>query len=155
MLILANNPNNKTKGQDVIWASCVLQNFDWQLGLTPSSSSKGSDFSSGMINELILRWLFHAVHYTFFFFFFFFFGTPVAYGGSQARGWNRAVAAGLHHTTMPDPSRICNLHHSSWQYQILKPTERGQGSNLCLHVLMDASQIHFHWATMGPSYTFK
>ena len=56
--------------------------------------------------------------------------TPVAYGGSQARGHLRAATAGLHHShrntrsephlqpmpqlaAMPDPS----------------PTERGQGSN--------------------------
>ena len=24
-------------------------------------------------------------------------------------------------TAMPDPSHICNLHHSSWQRQILNP----------------------------------
>ena len=59
---------------------------------------------------------------------------PAAYGGSQARGWIGAVAAGLHHrhsnagsephlwptpqlTPMPDP----------------QPTERGQGSNLRPH----------------------
>ena len=36
------------------------------------------------------------------FFFFFFFGlftaAPVAHGGSQARGWIRATATGLHHS---------------------------------------------------------
>ena len=40
----------------------------------------------------------------FFFFFVFFRAEPVAYGGSQARGWIGAVAS--------------DLHHSSWQ---LKP----------------------------------
>ena len=25
---------------------------------------------------------------------------------------------------MPDPSHICNLHHSSWQYQILNPLSK-------------------------------
>ena len=76
---------------------------------------------------------------TFFFFFFFFFfafslAAPKAYGGSQARGQIRAVAAGLCHshsnagsephprptpqlTAMPDP----------------QPTEHGQGSNLQRH----------------------
>ena len=24
-------------------------------------------------------------------------------------------------TATPDPSRVCNLHHSSWQYQIFNP----------------------------------
>ena len=34
----------------------------------------------------------------FFFFFFYFRATPAAYGGSQARGRIRAIAAGLHHS---------------------------------------------------------
>ena len=28
-------------------------------------------------------------------------------------------------TAMPDPIRVCDLHHSSRQRQILKPTDRG------------------------------
>ena len=32
------------------------------------------------------------------FFLIFFRAAPMAYGGSQARGWNRAVGAGLHHS---------------------------------------------------------
>ena len=32
------------------------------------------------------------------FFFFFLMATPLAYGSSQARGWNGAAAAGLHHS---------------------------------------------------------
>ena len=36
-------------------------------------------------------------------------------------------------TARPDPSCICNLHHSSRQCRILSPTERGQGWNLSLH----------------------
>ena len=32
-----------------------------------------------------------------------------------------------------DPSRICNLHHSSWQHWILEPTEGSQGLNSCPH----------------------
>ena len=69
-------------------------------------------------------------------------------GGSQARGRIGAIAAGLHHShsnvepelrlqptlqlmTTPDP----------------QPTEQGQ-DRTC--ILMDTSQIHFHWATIGP-----
>ena len=57
------------------------------------------------------------------FFFFFFLGTsPATYGSSQARGRIRAVAmAYTTATTMPDPSCICDLYHSSWQHQILNP----------------------------------
>ena len=58
---------------------------------------------------------------------FFFRAAPVAYGGSQARGPIRAAAASLAYTTgtaTPDPSRVCNLYHSSKQCQILNP-QRG------------------------------
>ena len=47
---------------------------------------------------------------------------PATYGGSQARVLIRAVAAGLHHSqTTPDPSHVCNLHHSSRQLWIFNP----------------------------------
>ena len=49
---------------------------------------------------------------------------------SQVRGWIRATVAGL--------------HYSSWQRQIFDPLS-GAGDGIC--VLMDASQIRFHWAT--------
>ena len=60
----------------------------------------------------------------------------MAYGGSQARGLNRAVATGLHQshsnegseltlqpqlTAMSDLSHVCDLYHSSRQHQILNP----------------------------------
>ena len=45
-----------------------------------------------------------------------------AYGGSQARGLIEAEATGLPRATAtPDPSCICNLHHSLWQCWILNP----------------------------------
>ena len=53
---------------------------------------------------------------------------PAAYGGSQARRCNRAVATNLHQshsntgaTATPDPSCACDLHHSAWHRQILNP----------------------------------
>ena len=50
----------------------------------------------------------------------FFFGpfmaTPVAYGGSQARGPNGATVRAT-----PDLSCVYDLHHSSQQRQILNP----------------------------------
>ena len=49
-------------------------------------------------------------------------------------------------TAMPDPSCICNLHNSSWQCQILNLLSEARDQT---RVLMDASQIRFHWATMG------
>ena len=33
--------------------------------------------------------------------------------------------------TAPNLSRVCKLHHSSLQGQILNPSEQGQGLNLC------------------------
>ena len=48
-------------------------------------------------------------------------------------------------TATPDPSHICNLHHSSQQCRILNPTEQGQ-DRTC--VLIDTSWVHYCWATM-------
>ena len=39
---------------------------------------------------------------------------------------------------MPDPSY--NLHHSSWQHQILNPLREAMDQT---HVLMDISQVHY------------
>ena len=59
---------------------------------------------------------------SFSFFVFLFRATPMAYGGSQARGPVRATAAGLHHSHSNTRSE---LHlwptYSSWQHQILNP----------------------------------
>ena len=71
----------------------------------------------------------------------------MAYGGSQARDWIRAVAAGLHHRHSNAGTK---LHHSSWQHQILNPLSKARDGTC---VLMDASQIRFLWARMGiPLY---
>ena len=45
-----------------------------------------------------------------------------------------------------DPSHIFDLHHSSWQCQIVNRLSEPRDRNC---VLMDASQIRFRWATMG------
>ena len=47
---------------------------------------------------------------------------------------------------MSDWSRICDLHHSSRQCQILNPLSEVR-DQAC--VLMDTSQIHFHWGMRG------
>ena len=64
--------------------------------------------------------------------FIFFRATPIAYGGSQARGQARAVAA--------------SLHPSSQQCWILNPLSEARDWNC---ILMHASQICFLWATTG------
>ena len=60
----------------------------------------------------------------YFFSFFLFRATPVAYGSSQAGGWIRAAAVGLHHSH----SNTGSLTH---------PEARDP-----IHILMDTSQVH-------------
>ena len=42
-------------------------------------------------------------------------------------------------TAMPDLSQVFDLHHSSWQCQILNPLSEARDQT---HILMDASQVH-------------
>ena len=49
-------------------------------------------------------------------------------------------------TATPDPSCVCNLHHSSQKHQILNPLSEARDQS---SVLMDTSQVHYLWATMG------
>ena len=66
--------------------------------------------------------------------------TPMAYGGSQARGPIGAVATSLHPATATwDPSPICDLYHSLQQHQILNPLNEAGNRT---HILMDASRVH-------------
>ena len=44
----------------------------------------------------------------------------------------------------PDLSLVFDLHHSSQQHQILNPPSEARNRT---HILMDASQVHYHWAT--------
>ena len=44
-------------------------------------------------------------------------------------------------TAIPDPSLVCDLHHSSQQCQILNPLSRVRGQTL---VVMDNSQVPYH-----------
>ena len=69
------------------------------------------------------------------FFFFCLFRAPLAaHGGSQARGRIGATATA---TATPDPSRICDLPHSSRPCQILSRSEARDQT----HVLMDTSWV--------------
>ena len=56
------------------------------------------------------------------------------------------LAAYARVTATQDPSRICNLHHSSRQRQILNPAREARDRT---HVLMDTSQVHYHLAMTG------
>ena len=44
-------------------------------------------------------------------------------------------------TATPDTSRIYDLHHSSWEHQILNPRSEDRDPT---PILMDTSQVHFH-----------
>ena len=81
--------------------------------------------------------------FKFLFYFLIFRAIPPAYRSSQARGWIRATASGLHHSHS-NTKQICDLHHSSWQCQILNPLS---GARDWTHVLMDTSRVPHHWAT--------
>ena len=51
-----------------------------------------------------------------------------------------------------DPSRICDLHHSSWQHRILNPLSEARHQT---HILMDTSQIHLCCITTEtPTHPF-
>ena len=77
--------------------------------------------------------------------------TPAAYGNSQARGWIRAVAAGLYHSHSNTGSKLhlWPMLHLVATLDTLT-TKQGQGSNPRPHRLY----IRFltHWATMGTPY---
>ena len=47
-----------------------------------------------------------------------------------------------------DLSCVCDLHHSSWQCQILNPLSKARDRT---QILMDISWIGFHCTTMGIS----
>ena len=53
-------------------------------------------------------------------------------------------------TASPNPSHVCDLHHSSQQRQILNPLNEDGDQT---HNLMVPSQIHFHYATTGTPQT--
>ena len=48
-------------------------------------------------------------------------------------------------TATRDPSRVCNLHHSSQQYWILNPLSKARDQTLNL---VDTNQFITHWTTM-------
>ena len=49
-------------------------------------------------------------------------------------------------TAMPDPSRTCNLHHSSQQHRITDLLSKARN---CTCILMDTSEIRFRCTTTG------
>ena len=64
---------------------------------------------------------------------------PAACGSSQARGWNRAEAAGLHHSH--------SNTGSEWQQSCILNLLSGARDQTS--ILMDTGWICYHWATTG------
>jgi len=54
-------------------------------------------------------------------------------------------------TATRDPTSLCDLHHSSWQRQILNPLSEARDRT---KVLVNTSQICYCWATMGTPLSF-
>ena len=68
-----------------------------------------------------------AVYFIYLFIYFLFRPAPAAYGNSQARGPIGAAAASQARATAKwDLSRVCDLHHSSWQRWILNPLSKAR-----------------------------
>ena len=55
-------------------------------------------------------------------------------------------------TAMPDLTYICDLQHSSQQFQNLNPPNEARDQTC---ILLDASQMHFCWATTGTANLIK
>ena len=51
--------------------------------------------------------------------------------------------------TMPDPSPVCDLHHTSCQHWILDPLKEARDW-IC--ILVDTSRLHYHWADRTPCH---
>ena len=49
-------------------------------------------------------------------------------------------------TAMPDPSRVCDLHHSSGQHRIFNPLNKARDRT---HIFKVPSRICFHCAMIG------
>ena len=60
--------------------------------------------------------------------------------------WELQLPAYTTAAATSDPSRICDLHHSSQQCRILNPRSKAR-DRTC--ILMDAGQICFCWAMTG------
>ena len=104
----------------------LTRSCDWVTSLTDEQTSLRPRVAQFM-SLFPLSFLVYHLPEFFVFLFFFFFGlfraAPAAYGRFQARGpVGAAVDTGLlqSHAT-PNLSHICDLHHRSWQHQILHP----------------------------------
>ena len=77
----------------------------------------------------------------FFFYFFLFRAALKAYESPQPRGQIGAAAAGLHHS------------HSDTGSELHRNLNPLSGARDWTNILMDSSQVHYHWATVGTPGT--
>ena len=70
---------------------------------------------------------------------------PMAYGSSQARGWTRDAAAGLHHSHSNIRSKL-HLQPTPQQYQIFNTLSEARDQT---HILMNTIWLIMHWTAMG------
>ena len=112
-----------------------------------SLGCRGLDYS----NSLVPGTHSSLAHYLFFFFFFVFLGPHSWHMEVPRLGLESELQQQAYTTVtaMRDPSRICDLYHSSQQRWILNPLSKARHQTC---VLMDTSQIRFHWATMGTPW---
>ena len=113
------------------------------------------DFSRNSFTFFLLSigcgFVINGFHYFLFVFCFLLFRTvPTAYGGSQARGHIRAVAAGLHHSHSRTRSELSLWPtHTSQQCWIPQPLSKAWDLTC---IFMDTSWIRFHCAVMGTPW---
>ena len=75
--------------------------------------------------------------------------TSTAYGSSWARGkiWASVPA---YARAISDLSHVCDLGHSLQQHWVINPLS---GARDQTQILMDTSQVHYCWVTMGTPVT--
>ena len=98
--------------------------------------------------EVFFWWIFCLL-----FFFFFFKGLHPGHMEVPRLGVESELKLPATATATPDPSLVCNPHHSSWQCWIPNPLSRARDWT---HIFMNATQVRYHWATMGtPNGSFS
>ena len=105
-----------------------------------------------MYNIFTLHILNHL--WSFFFFFLFFFKAPPMHMEVPKLGIKLKLQLPAYTTATATPylSCICDLHHSSWQCQILNQLIEARGQT---HILMDPSQVCYHqpqWELPGELF---
>ena len=66
--------------------------------------------------------------------------------------WKLHLLAYATATAVLYPSHVCDLNRTSQQHWILNPLNKAKDLTC---VLMDTSQVHYHWATMGTPQGHK